>query len=697
MYPFQDITLSIDERVNNLLSLLTRDEKIQLLNNSGQEIQRLGFKTAGQVEGYHGAALGGPGEWGKGVEVTTTQFCQAYGLGETWDPEMLKQVATVEGTEFRYVYHRFGRAGLVVRAPNADLGRDPRWGRTEECYGEDPYLNGTMTAAFVQGLQGDDPKYLRTAALLKHFLANSNEDDRDASSSNFDERNFREYYSVPFRMGFETGSDCFMAAYNAYNHIPCTVHPMLKHIAIHEWGVDGIICTDGGGLGLLVSAHHYYPNNAEATAACIHAGISQFLDKLHSEGVNAALDSNLLTMADIDRVLQRNLKMMMRLGIFDPPERVPYTKVGTMEPWTTDAHKSLARLVTRKSIVLLKNSNQLLPLNINNLKSIAVIGPIADKVFLDWYSGTPPYTVTPLAGIRAKAGTEVTVNYAVDNNDNAAINIARPADVAIVFVGNDPLCGAEWAESQYPSQGKEAIDRRSITLEPQDENLIQEVHAANPNTIVVLVSSYPYAINWTQQNIPAILHMTHNSQEMGNALADVLFGDYNPGGRLVQTWPSSLDQIPEMMDYNIRNGRTYMYFHGAPLYYFGYGLSYTTFAYSNLRTSAGLIKGTSDTITVSVDVTNTGARDGEEVVQMYVKHLGSVVQRPVKELKGFKRIPLEPGETKTVTMTLQGRDLAYWDEGELRWVVEAEDVEIMIGSSAAEADVKVRAIISAQP
>lgn len=694
-YPFQDPDRPAEERIDNLIALLTRSEKIQLLNNTGQTIPRLGIRTAGQVEGYHGAAMGGPAEWGQwdgATAIPTTQFCQAIGLGETWDPEIVRQAATVEALEFRYIYHRLNRGGLVVRAPNADLGRDPRWGRTEECYGEDPYLNGTLTVAFVQGLQGDHPKYLRTAALLKHFLANSNEDTRTSSSSNFDERDYREYYSVPFRMGFvEGGADCFMAAYNACNGIPCTVHPMLKDIAIEEWGVDGIICTDGGALGMLVADHHYYPTHREASAACIKAGISQFLDKLYASGVNEALDANLLTLEEIDQVLRRNLRIMIRLGLFDPPERVPYARLEAQEPWTTGAHRSLARRVTQKSIVLLKNADGQLPLDRNRLKRIAVIGRRAQEVLLDWYSGTPPYTVTPLEGIRSRAGDGLTVEYAVEEG---AVDLARSADAAIVVVGNDPVCGnLGWAISQYPSEGREAVDRRVISLETKDEDLIKRVYAANPHTIVVLVSSFPYSINWIQQNIPAVVHMTHNSQEMGNALADVLFGDYVPGGRLVQTWPRSLDLVPALMDYTLRSGRTYGYFKGEPLYPFGYGLSYTTFEYVSLQTSAGSI-GPRDSIEVAVEVKNTGLREGEEVVQMYVRHLGSAVQRPGKALKGFKRVAIPPGETATVRLALAGSDLAYWDSTKQAWAVEKGRVRVMVGGSSADEDLKLSKTIA---
>ena len=318
-------------------------------------------------------------------------------------------------------------------------------------------------------------------------------------------------------------------------------------------------------------------------------------------------------------------------------------------------------------MVLLKNADGLLPLDRSALKSVAVIGPHAESVALDWYSGTPPYTITPLDGIRKESAAAVKVNFAANNDDDAAVKAARESDVAIVFVGNHPTCGAPWAKCPTPSDGKEAMDRKWIDLE--QEALVKQVYAANPKTVVVLVSSFPFAINWTEQNMPAILHITHNAQEEGSAIAEVLFGDYNPGGRLVQTFPRSLDQVPAKLDYDIRHGRTYMYFQGDPLYPFGYGLSYTTFRYSNLKTSAATLRAGGE-ITVSVDVTNTGNRQGDEVVQLYVKHVNSGVERPIKELKGFRRVAWRRA-TRRVTLPLKGGDAGLLGHGPQRWEAEA--------------------------
>ncbi len=704
-YPFQNPSLPIEMRVNNILSLMTMEEKIAALSTD-PSVPRLGITGSSHVEGLHGVALGGPGGWeGRGLQpLPTTQFPQAVGLAETWDVDLIRQAAEVEGYEARYTFNtdtqfmvnrrgeKHRRVGIVMRAPNADLARDPRWGRSEESYGEDPYLTGTMATAFIKGLQGNDPKYWLTASLMKHFLANSNENGRDGSSSNFDERLLREYYSVPFRMGVtEGGSRAYMASYNAYNGIPMTVQPILKEMTMFEWGLDGIICTDAGALTNMVTQHKYFADIDQASAGAIHAGINQFLDR-YSDGVHAALDEKLLNSAELDENLRGVYRVMIRLGLLDPPEMVAYTKIkGDAPAWDNKEHKELTRKVTQESIVLLKNAEQFLPLDKTKLKSVAVVGPYADLVALDWYSGTPPYTVSALEGIKNKLGSGVQVNFAHDNTDDAAVKIARVADVAIVVVGNHPTCNAGWAKCPLPSDGKEAIDRKSITLE--QEELVKQVYAANPHTVVVLIASFPFAIQWTEEHVPAILHMAHNSQEEGNALADALFGDYNPGGRLVTTWPLSLEQLPPMMDYDIRHGRTYMYFKGKPLYAFGYGLSYTTFQYSNLQTSSERVSDRGE-ISVSVDVRNSGSRTGDEVVQMYVAHQGSKIERPMEELKGYKRIRLEPGKKTTVMLSLKASDLAYWNVAKGAWDVEGDQISVMIGSSSA--DIKLKKTVSVQ-
>ena len=357
------------------------------------------------------------------------------------------------------------------------------------------------------------------------------------------------------------------------------------------------------------------------------------------------------------------------------------------------------REVTRKSIVLLKNSAALLPLDRSKVKSIAVVGPLANTVLLDWYSGTPPYAVSPREGIERGAAGPVGgpgggpgVTWVGDMSD-AAIEAARSRSVAVVCVGTHPEGNAGWSIVTSPSEGKEGVDRKEITLPHGQEEFVRRVIAANPNTVVVLIASYPVALPWAASNATTILHLTHASQELGNALADVLFGDFNPGGRLAQTWPASVEQLPPMMDYDLRHGRTYMYSQFEPQYAFGFGLSYTRFTYSNLRTSIQRIR-EGGALDVSVEVTNAGQRAGDEVVQLYVRYPESKVDRPRKQLRGFARVPLLPGETKTVTLGLSAKDLAYWDAATHAWVVEPGRVELMVGPSSADADLTLRQSVS---
>ena len=686
-YPFRDSKLSDDQRIVDLLGRLTLEEKINLMSDH-PTIPRLGLVFSGQVEGLHGLALGGPAGWGgHGRQpVPTTTFPQEKGLGATWDPELLKKIGALEGYEARYYYQNpvFDRGGVVVRAPNADLSRDPRWGRTEESYGEDPLLVGTLTVAFAQGLQGPDAKHWQAASLMKHFLANENENGRAHSSSDFDERLFREYYSVPFRMGFEEGgSRAVMAAYNSWNGVPMMIHPVLKDVMIKEWGNDGLICTDGGALGLLITAHQTFPTKEQGATAAVKAGINHFLDT-YKDDLAAAVKDKLVTEVDIDASLKNLLRLFLRLGEMDSSGEDPYGEIGKREkgelpPWERESSRELARQATDESIVLLKNEGNALPLDRTKLKTIAVIGPWTDQVLQDWYSGTYPYGVTILEGIREAAGTGVKVTFADGSDEAEAAAVAKQADVAIVVVGNHPECNAGWDQCPTPSNGKEDVDRKTIALE--QESLVKAVLAANPHTVEVLRASFPYAIVWSEEHVPAIVHMTHNSQEEGHGLADVLFGAYSPAGRLTQTWPTGDAQLLPIMDYNLLDGRTYMYSKGKPLYAFGFGLSYTSFAYEGLSTSVASM-GPDGSVQVTVKVKNTGNRASDEVVQMYLQHEGSAVTRPQIELEGFKRVHLEAGAEQDVTMTLKAHALAYWDAPSHTWHVEKEKVRVLAGGSS---------------
>lgn len=687
-YPFQNTKLSEEKRLDNLISLLTLEEKIECMSTR-ISVPRLGIKGTRIVEGLHGLALSGVANWavkGKGASVTTT-FPQSIGLAQMWDPDLLQKLASIESDECRYLTQKpnYESAGLIMLAPNADMGRDIRWGRTEECYGEDPYLTSRLTVAFVKGLQGDHPKYWKTASLLKHFLANSNENNRAINSSDFDERLFREYYSYSFYKGItEGGSKAYMAAYNKYNGIPCTVHPVLKDVTIKEWGQNGIICTDGGAFQMLVKTHNYYDSLDVAAAQCVKAGINMFLDD-YKKYLKEAVAKKLVTEEEINAVLKNSLRVLLKLGLLDNSPENPYAKIGiadTIAPWTKQETRDLVRMATAKSVVLLKNENQTLPINKEKIKSIAVIGPSANIVIPDWYAGTPPYKITALQGIKNMAGENVEIMFAQSNKADSAVIAAKKCDIAIVCVGNHPLgYGLGWGQNYVASDGREDVDRQAISLEQED--LVKLVYAANPKTVMVVVSSFPYAINWSKENVPAILHISQSSQELGNGLADVLFGNVSPSGRLVQTWSTSIDKLLPILDYNIRNGKTYLYDKNLPLFPFGHGMTYTTFKYSDLKSDKTFVKN-GDIIELTLKLENTGNFDSDEVVQVYASFPGSKVERPQIALKAFKRVFVPKGELLEVKIHVNSEELKYWDIEKHAFVLEKAKVKLFIGASSAD-------------
>ena len=794
-YQFQNPDLPLETRVNDLITHLSLEEKINLMCQYQPEIPALGiraFKTG--TEAAHGMAWLGE----------ATSFPQPIGLACTWNPELLKEVGSVIGTEARAFYKKNPEInGLTLWAPTVDMGRDPRWGRTEEAYGEDPYLTGKLAAQLVKGLQGDHPFYFKAVATLKHFLANNNEIDRGKSSSSIDPRNMHEYYLKAFELPFkEGGAYSMMTAYNSINGTPAILHPYVKEIVKEQWGMNGFIVSDAGDVMGIVNDHNYYESHADSVAHAIKNGIDSITDnqEISINAVREALEKGLLSEHDLDQALRNTFRVRFRLGEFDPEERNPYAAIP--ETIICDPkHSELSLQAAKESIVLLKNENQTLPLNKNQLKKVAVIGPLGDIVYRDWYSGTHPYQVTPFEGIQKKLpNSEVTFhsgndiialksaeeelfvglgteensplvvskavkeeaakfevsdwgwgNHILKSLDNGkyvttsddvhvaasadevfgwfvkevlhfapedgqqvvtswnhrvikggengqllvsespnlaeglkltnevltngleeAVKAAKDSEAAIVFVGNNPVVN-----------GKEEIDREDITLAASQERLIQEVYKANPNTIVVVVGSYPFALNWVEEHIPAVLYTSHAGQELGNAISDVLFGDYNPAGRLNMTWYKSVDQLPDLLDYDIIKGkRTYMYFDGEPLYPFGHGLSYAKFEYSGLELSKNEID-SHETISITLHVKNSSEIAGDEVVQLYAHAKDSRYKRPLKQLVRFTRISLEAGETQKVEFTLPAEELAVWDLTRDQFVVESGVYEIMVGTSSA--------------
>lgn len=682
---FNDPAINEEQRLDDLIARMTLDEKVDALGNNTQ-VPRLGIQASGSVEGLHGIVLGGP-TYGDRANTPTTGFPQAYGLGETWDTDLLHRVATYISTENRYLFQnaKYRKSGLIMWTPNVDLGRDPRWGRTEECYGEDAFLTSRLAVAFIKGIQGDHPKYWRNASLMKHFLSNSNEYGRTFSSSNYSDKLFREYYAYPFYKGVtEGGSQALMTAYNAYNGTPCIMHPVLRNIVMKEWGLNGTLLTDGGAFRLLLSDHKRFDNDrAAAAAACIKAGITKFLDE-YKDAVYEALHRKLISVEDIEKAIRGNLRISLKLGLLDHTEDNPYAAIGvtdTIAPWSKPETKALVREATLKSVVLLKNKDHLLPLDRHKIKKIAVIGQRATEVLQDWYAGKPFYTVNVLDAIREEAGSDIEVRYVKTNRMDSARTVAAWADVAIVCVGNHPTCDAGWEQAPVISEGKEAVDRQSLQLDQED--LLLQVAQTNPNTIGVLISSFPYAINRANQTVPALLHLTQCSQELGHAVSDVIFGHYNPAGRLTQTWVKNITDLPHMMDYDITHGRTYMYFKEKPLYPFGYGLSYTRFNYSGTTLNDRVIE-RGDTLRVCFNLKNSGDMDGDEVVQLYVSARKHTDKDPIKQLKAFQRISLRKGETKKVELTVPYTELQVWDEKQNRFILPDKEMTLEIGASSSD-------------
>ncbi|GFR36724.1 glucan 1,4-alpha-glucosidase [Insulibacter thermoxylanivorax] len=793
-YPFQNPDLPLETRVNDLVSRLTRDEKINLMCQYQDEVSRLGIpKYKHGTEAAHGVAWLG--------EATT--FPQPIGLACTWDKDLLHRIGEVIGTEARGFYRKDPAVnGLTIWTPTVDMERDPRWGRTEEAYGEDPQLAGQLAASLVRGMQGDHPFYLRTAATLKHFIGNNNEIKRGECSVSIDPRNMHEYYLKAFEIPFvEGGAQSMMTAYNAVNGVPANLNPDVIGIVKQQWGMNGFVVSDAGDVLGTVDEHQYYETYKEAVAHTIKSGIDSITDdhEKSKQAIRDALEEGLLTENDLDIALRNTFRVRFRLGEFDPEDRNPYAQIQESVILAPE-HAEVSYEAACKNAVLLKNSSNLLPLKADKLKKVAVVGPLAGVVYRDWYSGTLPYAVTINSAVAEKmnnnvlyhngcdvvklkhvasgryvrldeegkllvdaaspeqaAELEVTdwgwrshtmralqngkyvttddkhlsatadeiygwftkevlildkdeennqlkINtwneHAVRLDEDArvaetqesgfeqadlfeqeilvdglaeAVEAARSSDAAIVVVGNHPLIN-----------GKETMDRPDITLPESQLRLIQEVHKVNSNTVVVIVGSYPFAINWVDEHVPAILYTSHAGQELGNAVADVLFGDYNPAGRLNFTWYRSVDQLPDFMDYDIIKGkRTYQYFDGDVLYPFGHGLSYSEFTYSNLRIEQDRIPADS-TVTIHVDVTNNSDVAGDEVVQLYVRADQSRVVRPLKQLLGFERVSIEARETVTVSFTLKAGDLAIWDVTREKYVVENGTYTLMIGASSSD-------------
>jgi len=693
---FRNPDLPLERRVHDLVSRMTLEERVSQMQDVAPAIERLGIPAYNWWnEALHGVARSG----------LATSFPQAIGLAATWDDSLIFQMATVISDEARAKHHDYIRQGsreryqgLTFWSPNINLFRDPRWGRGQETYGEDPFLTGRLAMQFIRGMQGDDPKYLKTVSTVKHFAVHSGpEPSRHTFDAVVSERDLRESYLPHFAAGIRDGhAYSLMCAYNRVLGSPaCGSDLLLKDILRGEWGFSGYVVSDCGAINDINERHKVTPTPAAAAALAVKAGTDLECGRVYANLVDA-VKQGLITEQAIDTAVSRLFLARFRLGMFDPPERVRWERI----PFSVldhPAHRALARQVARESIGLLKNAGGVLPLR-KDIGTIAVIGPNCDdrRMLLGNYEGAPADSITPLRGIREAVSRRTRVLYArgsdwvvaSDSGLAEAVRVAEQADVVVLCLGLTAQLEGE--EMPVEVAGFRGGDRTSLDLPAAQEQLLERMAAVGKPTVLVLMSGSAVAINWAQDHVPAIVAAWYGGQAAGSALADVLFGDYNPAGRLPVTFYKSVDDLPPFDDYRMA-GRTYRFFKGTPLYPFGYGLSYTTFAYSNVRASAERL-GSRDTLIVSVDVTNTGRRPGDEVAQLYVRHLGSRVERPNEDLRGFRRVTLKPGETRTVEFSLPAYSLAYWNPDTHGWVVEAEPVEIDVGASSA--DIRVRRTIT---
>ena len=660
---------------------------LNAMQNFLREETRLGIPALGIGEGLHGY-----------MAHEATSFPQAIGLASAWDPRLHRRVFEAVAKEMR------ARGAHYVLSPVLDLARDPRWGRTEETYGEDPYLVSRLGVAAVRGLQGEtfsgDAEHV--IATAKHFAAHGQpEAGTNAGPANYAERMLREELLAPFEAVVREGKiGAVMASYNEINGIPSHVNPwLLQDLLRGEWGFEGFVISDGWGVDDLYRLHFVAADAAQAAEKAFASGVDIELGRCF-RNLEGAVQAGRIPMEAIDAAVAKILRVKFQLGLFENPFVDEETALAVTN---CDEHRSLALEAAHRSIVLLKNEGRLLPLDKSKLRSLAVIGPNAAPLRLGGYSGHPGRGVSVLEGIQKKVGDSVEILHAEgcgitqSTNDAGqmwfdddaqlydpgrdaeliaeAVETAGKADVVLLVLGdNEQTCREGWSPSHLG-------DRDSLDLPGRQEELLRAIHATGKPVALLLIQGRLASINFAAEHVPAILEGWYLGQEGGTAAAEVLFGDVNPGGKLPITFPRSVGQIPAYYYHKPSARRGYLFSSIEPLFPFGHGLSYTTFEYTNLKLDKEKI-GADETTLLSVDVTNTGKRAGDEVVQLYVHDLLSDrVTRPVKLLKGFERITLQPGECKTVSFPVGREQLEFLNES-MQKVVERGQFELMVGGSS---------------
>ncbi len=836
-----DSSVSFEERAKYLVSQLDYEEKLSCMTTGCPGIERFGIKSfyiGG--EGAHGVQARNDQSFDKGKKPeNTTIFQNPIGMSATWDCELIYKAGSVVGDEARALYNKNGDGGICLWAPTVDMERDPRWGRNEEGYGEDPYLTSEMASGYIKGMKGENPKYIKCAATLKHFYANNVEENRTNTSSYVNERCKWEYYLEPYRRIIKNAQpEGVMAAYNSLDGIPAMINPEIREILKNKWGLHHVI-TDGGAVRQVVDEHHYFKGHDETVTAGLKAGVDMFTDdsKIVIDALEKAVSKGRITLNDIDEALYNHFMTMFRLGIFDGKDN-EYASYGK-EKINSEYNNEIAEKMAEEGIVMLKNSDKLLPFNAN--EKTVVIGPMADLIYNDWYGGLPAHIVTPYAGIKKnyqgakcfdglpvvniktkdngylgikKAGSssdgseyriiKTTKDKAatfkamlwdnkritlqcMDNerylsvkqeSDSKTLDLSSDEESCFIsaiskdifgwFVQevfymyslndeniitfDETNAGRFWMdnrsqtvvtwEGMYPCfdedghliytdksesaielnfetvrepleefkndvsenifddktqilaimgthpmvNCKEEYDRESIAFPPYEHALVNELNEMQKRLALVIISNYPFSINDENEKTSAILWSATGNQELGNALANVVFGKVSPAGRLNMTWYKSDSQLPDKNDYDIiSNPRTYMYFKEKVLYPFGYGLSYSEFDYLSID-----CKEDEDKIYVDLEVKNTGNCIADEVIQIYIcKNEKNGNMLPIKQLKAFERSKdINPDEIRHVSMIIKKEEIAYYDEKSKAMCTMPGKYTVMAGASSEDIRLK---------
>ena len=707
---WRDSTKPLPARENDLIRRMSLAEKVAQLKNAAPEIQRLGLPSYDYWnEALHGVANNG----------IATVFPEPVGGASSWNPKLFHQEGSVIGTEGRAKHNDYANShngdskwwdGLTFWTPNINIFRDPRWGRGQETYGEDPLLTSEIGIQFVQGIQGDDPNYMLAMACAKHYAVHSGpESDRHRFDANISDRDLFETYLPQFERVVREGKVAgVMGAYNSVDGVPCCANSfLLTDLLRKKWGFDGYVVSDCDAIRDIWGRqqHRYVNTPEEAAAAAVKAGCDLCCGGDYNALVRA-VQQGLVTESEIDGALTHTLWTRFRLGLFDPAEKNPYSKL-TVKDNDTPEHQEVALELARQSLVLLKNDG-ILPLNRSKLKRVAVIGPNANSTSMlhGNYHGSASHPVSILSGIKQLAGTNIEVTFAQGSPVTTVTRIAAWSKQDNDTTHPIPQLTAEALENATnadliiyvggitPAQEGEMYDRESIELPEVQENLIHALQATGKPMVMVNCSGSAVALPWEDEHLPAILQAWYPGEEGGRAVAEVLFGEVNPSGHLAVTFYRATSDLPAFTDYSMTN-RTYRYFSGKPLYAFGHGLSYTKFDFQKGKLESKKIA-PDGTTKVTFTVKNTGARDGDEVAQIYFRHVNSSVPQPKLALCGFTRVHLKQGESSTITIDIPAERLRYWDTEKKQYVVEPGEYEFLVGAASDDIRLKLPMTVAAR-